>query len=125
MKYKSVIDVLARVQDVVEFGGVDLKSVNQTGIFGNSPLSVVMSWRDIDAATLLVDAGANINARGECGDTALHLAALFGDHGLVEFLLRRGASVDAKNSDNETPLDVARARGWKDIARLLEKCSSG
>jgi hypothetical protein len=40
MLYDSVQDVLSRVQDVTEFLGVQLDDVNQTGIFGNTPLAV-------------------------------------------------------------------------------------
>jgi ankyrin repeat protein len=119
MQYSNANDVLRRVADVTEFLGIDLKSVNQVGIFGNTPLSVVISWEDHEAATLLIEAGANVNAEIEDGDTALHRAVLFNQPKIVELLLEKGAASAVKNGDGLTPLELARTLGYKDIAKLL------
>jgi ankyrin repeat protein len=60
----------------------------------------------IDAATLLLDGGADIHAATDAGQTALHAAVGHGDR-LVRFLVERGAKLDAKDSAGRTPLDVA------------------
>jgi hypothetical protein len=106
-EYKTVGDVLGRINDVVEFGGADLTSVNQMGFFGNSPLAIAAGWGDLDAVRLLIEAGADVNARGEDGDTALHRAIMFGHADVAKVLIENNASTDERNDDGLTPLDVA------------------
>lgn len=61
----------------------------------------------IEAITLLLDAGIDINAADGTGRTALHGAALQGDDQVVRFLAARGAKLDVKNKQGFTPLDMA------------------
>ena len=65
----------------------------------------------IEAITLLVAAGANVNG-GETtqGRTALHGAAMWGLTDVVKFLKERGADVNAMDRRGLTPLDHALGR---------------
>lgn len=63
-------------------------------------------WLEI--AATLVDAGANINARGYDNDTPLHDAAISGKLNLVKYLLSVGADPFCKNINGKLPFDVAR-----------------
>jgi hypothetical protein len=54
---------------------------------------------------LLIDAGADVNARSEPKATPLHEAAVFNSVAIAEFLLSKGADPDARDRDNKTPLD--------------------
>jgi ankyrin repeat protein len=55
---------------------------------------------------LLIEAGANVNARFENGDTALHVAARLGRDKSVELLLAAGPDLNARDEENHTPLDL-------------------
>ena len=70
----------------------------------------------IDAVTVAVELGADVNAASETGDTALHAAAFHGFDSVVEYLVGNGADLDAENSRGETPL--ARALNARAPARL-------
>ena len=59
----------------------------------------------LEAATLLLDRGADVNAANEAGQTALHAAAAIGANGVVRFLVERGARLDAKTRQGRTALD--------------------
>ena len=61
----------------------------------------------IQAITILLDAGLDINAVDNTGRTALHGAALQGYDRVVRFLAERGATLDVKDQRGFTPLDVA------------------
>lgn len=61
----------------------------------------------INVATLLVKAGANVNAKGYEDVTPLHDAALVGQIKLVKLLVERGADPMAKNAKGKTPCDVS------------------
>jgi ankyrin repeat protein len=60
----------------------------------------------IEALTLLLDRGLDVDAFNNNGNTALHAAVGRGDD-VVRFLASRGASLNLKNKAGFTPLDVA------------------
>ncbi|MEQ1757277.1 MAG: ankyrin repeat domain-containing protein [Vicinamibacterales bacterium] len=64
----------------------------------------------VEAVTLLLDAGADVNAADNQGRTALHGAAFWGFNDLVRTLVARGARVDAKDRQGRTPVDSAMGR---------------
>ena len=85
----------------------------------------------LEAAKLLLDLGADVNASNEAGQTSLHAAAAIGANGVVRFLVERGAGVDAKTRQGRTPLDEALrgvpnvdgapGEGHEDTAALLRE----
>jgi ankyrin repeat protein len=75
----------------------------------------------IEAVTVLVDAGMDINGANADGLTALHGAAGRVDdvNALIQFLVDRGANPRTKNKRGQTPLDVARAGAQVGTLRVL------
>jgi len=73
----------------------------------------------IEAITLLLASGADINAANDNGDTALHVAVTGrGSEAIVRCLIERGANLKALNKRGQTPLAAATA-SRKDIAPLV------
>jgi len=72
---------------------------------------------------LLLDHGADINARNRDGDTPLFLFLRFGterhDDEMIRSLLRNGADVNAKNNAGQTPLHQAAMWGTFERAAVL------
>jgi ankyrin repeat protein len=86
--------------------------VNAEGPFGGwTPLHKAANLRNLRAAQLLLNRGANANARDERGETPLHLAAVTGEVGMVKLLLIRGAEVNRKQNEGLTALDYAVSEG--------------
>ena len=74
----------------------------------------------IQAITLLLDRGFDLNAANDNGETALHLAVTNrGAPEIVKFLIARGANLKAQNKRGQTPLAAAMA-SRKELGPLIE-----
>jgi uncharacterized protein len=93
---------------------------------GRTPLHVVTDWpgyypKGPAVARLLIDAGADVNARGRDGrgESPLHWAASSDDVDVAEVLVDAGADLEAPDGSIGTPLDNAIGYGCWNVARLL------
>ena len=109
---------------------------------GNTPLHIAARNGNFELAKLLVEHGANIEARNDNtqtpyylsnrenhkakaktdGDTPLHIAAHNGKFELVKLLVEHGANIGARNDNNQTPYYLSNRQNHKEISKyLLEK----
>jgi ankyrin repeat protein len=84
-----------------------------------APLHAAAAVQDRASLRLLLDRGADPNAKQQSDYTPLHGAASRGDIEAAKLLLARGAERDAKAADGMTPADVARKYGHPDFAEWL------
>ncbi len=76
----------------------------------------------LDVVKLLLDRGADVNARDSRGYTPLLSASEMGHLDIVKQLLEGGADVNARDSHGYTPLLLASQMGYLDVVKhLLEK----
>ena len=73
----------------------------------------------VETIKVLLDRGADIDARANDGKTALILAAFLGRSGAVEILLERGADVNAADNGGRTALSLAKDFGRSNIVEML------
>lgn len=78
-------------------------------LIGWTPLHEACNHGWYEVAFRLIQAGANVNAKGLDNQTPLHDASINGHVKVVKLLLERGADVNAKNVKGKTPIDVAPA----------------
>lgn len=72
-----------------------------------------------EVVALLLEAGADVNARTDRGTHALHAAAQHGYNPILQRLLAAGAEVDPRNDEGQTPLFLAIRNGHEDSAEAL------
>jgi ankyrin repeat protein len=102
--------------------GVDKALVDALDRDGSTPLHCA-AWKGHAAvAKVLLDAGANANAKSRnehYGDTPLHAAAHGNQAAVVKLLIENGAKLNAKNSNGRTPLGETEWHNATAAAKLL------
>jgi uncharacterized protein len=108
----------AAVRDLLQHGA----NVNTTSGDGMTALHWAAERGDIDIATILIGAGANVDATTRLGGyRPLLLAAKNGHAPLVELLLEARADPNTPTTTGTTPLMLAAASGVADaVATLLD-----
>lgn len=97
----ALTDVLERIgrADLPQFMGVNFDGPNVRSLTsGETPLHIMAIWGDVEAARVLLDAGAEIDALGEEDHTPLHEAIHQGHIEMVRFLVARGANLQCRCS---------------------------
>jgi ankyrin repeat protein len=98
--------------------------------FGRGPLHLAAGGHDtsdrVGIMQLLLDHGANPNARDNDGRTPLHHSSRWneGGHGTVEgtcLLLEYGAIIDSEDNEGRTPLQLALEHDRQDMATCLRE----
>lgn len=84
---------------------------------GRAPLDYALKAHKYDTATLLIEAGADLNRILENGGTLLHELILARDYQSARFLIRAGADARIPDSKGETAYDIMRR---KELSGLLE-----
>ena len=113
-----------KVEEVVKILG-DKKNVDVLNSNGRTPLYEAAKRGRLKVVSLLIEKGANVNARGrKTGFYPLHIAAEQKHLDVVRLLLDSGAEIEAFNKYNQTPLFQVSWQVWHtdvEVARYLIK----
>ena len=71
---------------------------------GATPLHLAITFDKLDIAELLINNGADVNAKNSDGATPVHLAITSDKGDIAELLINKGADVNAKSIYGDTPL---------------------
>lgn len=94
-------------------------SNEETSYNSNSLLHDAAFPGNKEVVKLLIEKGADINARDGSGNTLLHKAALNGYLEIVQLLLSQGANVHAKNKNKDTASELAVEQDNLELAKIL------
>jgi uncharacterized protein len=102
---------------LIESGAdVNAAAVNVNNV---APVHAAAAVRDIETMRMLLERGADPNARQQRDYTPLHGAASRGDIAMGTLLLAHGADVNARGTDGMTAADVAAKYGHPEFAAWL------
>jgi ankyrin repeat protein len=89
------------------------------------PLHGAISWGSVENVKVLLERGADSNARGRINYSCLHMVGQMGFHeertvAIARMLLEAGASLDAKSENGNTPIDFmqGRTKEWQPVLDL-------
>jgi uncharacterized protein len=99
--------------------GADVNARSRNGM-RNTPLHAAAAGRNQDAVRVLLENGAQVNARQEGGWTALHAASQNGDVEMVRLLIAAGADVEARAENQQNALDLALTKARQAVVEVLE-----
>ena len=86
-----------------------------------TPLHVAAVSNAPEVAAVLIEHGADINAKGLEGHTPLHLAAWHNAREVAEVLIEHGANIHAKDMKGETSLAIAGRENAQGVLAVLRK----
>lgn len=84
--------------------GTDINA--KEDLSGSTPLMVATTFGKVEVARILIEAGADLEARNNSGGTALHVGCFCCQPEAVELLLNAGADHGQRNNWQLTPLQV-------------------
>jgi len=98
--------------------GADVNMPSNNG-FRVYPLHSAAAGNYTQIARMLIENNAQINVKQQAGATALHSAAQNGNIDLLILLLEHGADVNIRMEGGKLPADLAREKGFEEIAEAL------
>ncbi|KAJ5720553.1 uncharacterized protein N7483_008487 [Penicillium malachiteum] len=113
----SWLGILGVVKKILQDGSVNIESTDSRR--RRTSLSWAAKHGHSDVVELLLEAGAEIDARAHHQRTPLLLAAKKGHSDVVKVLLEAGAEVDARDHYQGTPLSYSAGQGYSDMVKLL------
>ncbi|MGB2697168.1 MAG: ankyrin repeat domain-containing protein [Candidatus Zixiibacteriota bacterium] len=119
LHYAAIFGNLEIAKKLVTNGGT---SINEGNIHQMTPLHFACEKGHLDIVTLLLDSGADIDARDGLGRNALMSACSGRSMAVIETLIQRGADINVKimyNNKEYTTLTLAALYGFKDFVDYL------
>ena len=86
---------------------------------GFSLLHAAVKANQIEIALLLLERGAEVDAKTNGGTTPLHVAVDFNNVEMISILAKHGANIDAQSKLGRTPLFVAVIKDQPSVAKML------
>ena len=89
--------------------------------FKVSPIHSACATSNLEMAALLIQNGADVNAKQMQDVTPIHSAAHNGQTELVQLLFDNKADINAKMENGQTPLSMAEEAKFKETVDLIRK----
>lgn len=106
---------LVKIQELINTGS----DVNAKGMDDWTALTISSREGNLKVVEFLLKHDANINQLEGGGNSALFWAVFYGHLDVIKLLLQHGADPNKKGTKNKLPIEIAREKGFNQIAALL------
>lgn len=110
--------------EIVKYLAENGAEIDTKAMDGATPLEHAASKGHLEIVQFLIENGANINNKDKDGDFPLGEAAKMGYLDIIQFLIDKGADLNLKNKEKKNAYDLAKERGQKKAAELIQKYMS-
>jgi hypothetical protein len=117
----KLTEFLTYLEKEAGWEGLGHLSISSRSTAGDTPLHVAIWARDDEAARALLEAGADVNAKGEEGYTPLHVAVAQHNVAVARDLVARGASWDTTSGLGSSARQNALASDSAELRALAQK----
>lgn len=118
--------VIAKYRTHPQFLALDVTgNPNQRGAFDDTFLHIAAETNALEDMKVLIEAGADVSAKGDLGRTPLHGAAARGYLEAIRLLLAAGADPEIEDEYNQTPSRVAELMKKKEAVEFLRRHRAG
>jgi len=90
-------DILNRCEKTGSWYGTQIKGLSQKNDLGDTPLHTICSWGEVESVNVLIESGAEVNARGDKGSTPIFNAVIGSNPYVINALIQAGADLTIKN----------------------------
>jgi ankyrin repeat protein len=118
LPYAVILGEVELARLLIDRGAIVDES-DDTDESGKTPLMTASMPGNIEMMKLLLEKGADVNARDRVGETPLMIAAYWDQVDAAALLLEQGASIEAQRADGQTALMIAAGEGQANVVRLL------
>lgn len=98
--------------------GANVNQPSSNG-FNVYPIHSAAAGNYTDIVRMLIENGAQVNVKQQAGSTPLHTAAQIGNLEMLIMLLEHGADITTRMEGGKLPADLAREKGFDEIAEIL------
>ncbi|MDM8534697.1 ankyrin repeat domain-containing protein [Clostridiaceae bacterium HSG29] len=106
------------------YSAIENGTLNEMDEMGHTPLMIAIKGKFNKSALKIIDAGADVNVKGETGEQAIHLAAHHSPMVVIERLIEKGADINSVDMQGCTPLWYAAQNRRDDMVSLLIKSNA-
>lgn len=117
LELAAVLGDVASARILIEQGKANLAS--RTSMSEHTPLHSAAGANHAEMVTLLLESGAEVDARDAYSETPLHYAAREGAAESARLLIAAGADINTKNDSGSTPMTFATNQHKEEIISLL------
>jgi len=108
-----------QVNELQELLTTDENWLEKRDKYQRTPLHSAARYGALEAASFLLERGADFNVKDEKGNTPLHLASIFAHDEIIDLLIQHKPDVDMLNAQGQAPLSLASLYGNPESIRFL------